>query len=46
MRSAMNQLQLSARAYHHIIRLARIKADPAGSDPIQLVSNKENDILN
>jgi magnesium chelatase family protein len=35
MRSAMNQLQLSARAYHRILKLARTIADLAGSDPIQ-----------
>jgi magnesium chelatase family protein len=35
MRSAMNQLQLSARAYHRILKLARTIADLAGSDAIQ-----------
>ena len=30
MRSAMNQMQLSARAYHRILKLARIIADLAG----------------
>jgi len=35
MRSAMNQLQLSARAYHRILKLARTIADLAGSDSIQ-----------
>jgi magnesium chelatase family protein len=34
-RSAMNQLQLSARAYHRILKLARTIADLAGSDAIQ-----------
>jgi len=35
MRSAMTQLQLSARAYHRILKLARTIADLAGSDDIQ-----------
>ena len=35
MRSAMSQLQLSARAYHRILKLARTIADLAGSDDIQ-----------
>ena len=30
MRSAMNQMQLSARAYHRILKLARTIADLAG----------------
>jgi len=37
MRSAMTQLQLSARAYHRILKLARTIADLAGSDDIQSV---------
>jgi magnesium chelatase family protein len=35
MRSAMSQLNLSARAYHRILKLARTIADLAGSDEIQ-----------
>jgi magnesium chelatase family protein len=35
MRSAMHQLQLSARAYHRILKLARTIADLAGSVNIQ-----------
>jgi len=34
MRAAMNQLQLSARAYHRILKLARTIADLAGSQNI------------
>ncbi|NJD57945.1 MAG: ATP-binding protein, partial [Anaerolineae bacterium] len=35
MRSAMSQLQLSARAYHRILKLARTIADLGGSERIQ-----------
>ena len=35
MRSAMNQMNLSARAYHRLLKLARTIADLAGSDAIQ-----------
>ena len=35
MRSAMSQLQLSARAYHRILKLARTIADLEGSEEIQ-----------
>ena len=35
MRSAMSQLNLSARAYHRILKLARTIADLVGSDEIQ-----------
>ena len=34
MRSAMSQMQLSARAYHRILKLARTIADLAGSEEI------------
>jgi len=35
MRSAMSQMNLSARAYHRILKLARTIADLAGSEEIQ-----------
>ena len=35
MRSAMSQLNLSARAYHRILKLARTIADLAGCEEIQ-----------
>ena len=35
MRSAMSQMNLSARAYHRILKLSRTIADLAGSDAIQ-----------
>ncbi|MGE5123601.1 MAG: hypothetical protein ACM3H7_03730 [Acidobacteriaceae bacterium] len=35
MRSAMNQLNLSARAYHRILKLRRTITDLAGSERIQ-----------
>ena len=34
MRSAMSQLQLTARAYHRILKLSRTIADLAGSEKI------------
>jgi magnesium chelatase family protein len=37
MRTAMTQLNLSARAYHRILKLARTIADLAGSEEIQPV---------
>jgi magnesium chelatase family protein len=36
-RSAMAQLQLSARAYHRILKLARTIADLAGCEEIESV---------
>ncbi|PKN06022.1 MAG: magnesium chelatase, partial [Deltaproteobacteria bacterium HGW-Deltaproteobacteria-7] len=35
MRTAMRQLQLSARAYHRILKLARTIADLAGEEKIE-----------
>ena len=35
MRSAMTQLNLSARAYHRILKLSRTIADRSGSEEIQ-----------
>jgi magnesium chelatase family protein len=35
MRAAMGQMNLSARAYHRILKLARTIADLAGSEDIQ-----------
>ena len=35
MRTAMHQLQLSARAYHRVLKLSRTIADLAGSETIQ-----------
>jgi magnesium chelatase family protein len=35
MRAAMQQLQLSARAYHRVLKLARTIADLAGVEYIQ-----------
>jgi magnesium chelatase family protein len=34
-RAAMRQLQMSARAFHRILKLARTVADLAGSDRIE-----------
>ncbi|MFH0930194.1 MAG: YifB family Mg chelatase-like AAA ATPase [Candidatus Moraniibacteriota bacterium] len=36
LRKAVNQLQLSARAYHRIIKIARTISDLAGSDNIEI----------
>jgi magnesium chelatase family protein len=35
MRAAMKQLNLSARAYHRILKLARTLVDLAGSEDVQ-----------
>ena len=35
MRTAMSQLQLTARAFHRVLKLARTVADLAGSEAIQ-----------
>ena len=35
--TVMNQLNLSARAYHRVLKLARTIADLAGSEEIQTV---------
>ena len=35
LKAAMQQLHMSARAYHRILKLARTIADLAGSDEIQ-----------
>jgi len=35
MKTAMSQLQISARAYHRLLKLARTIADLAGSESIQ-----------
>jgi magnesium chelatase family protein len=35
MQTAMSQLQLSARGYHRVLKLARTIADLAGSESIQ-----------
>jgi len=41
MRAAMTQLNLSARAYHHILKLAHTVADLASSEDIHSVHRAE-----
>jgi magnesium chelatase family protein len=41
MRAAMTQLNLSVRAYHRILKLARTIADLAGSEEIQSAHSAE-----
>jgi magnesium chelatase family protein len=36
MKAAMSQLQMSARAFHRVLKLARTIADLAGSDAIKV----------
>jgi magnesium chelatase family protein len=36
MRSAMRQMQLTARAYHRVLKLSRTIADLAGEEVIQV----------
>ena len=36
LRKAVNQLQLSARAYHRIIKIARTISDLAGAEQIEI----------
>jgi magnesium chelatase family protein len=36
MKAAMSQLQLSARAFHRVLKLSRTIADLAGSDAIKV----------
>jgi len=43
MLTVMMQLNLSERAYHHILKLARTIADLAGSEEIQSVHLVEAD---
>ena len=40
-RAALNKLNLSARAYHRVLKLARTIADLAGSDAIQAAHSDE-----
>ena len=42
MRAAMSQMQLSARAYHRILKLARTIADLAGCEEIQSIHLAES----
>jgi len=41
LKAAMHQLNMSARAYHRILKLARTIADLAGSEEIQTVHMAE-----
>ncbi len=40
-KAAMQQMQLNARAYHRILKLARTIADLAGSEDIQTAHTAE-----
>jgi len=43
LRKAVNQLQLSARAYHRIIKIARTISDLAGAEQIEIPAPRRGD---